>query len=419
MTNSAIGRWGYAIVGSKVAEALQEAGHQVIYLGLQTLAPPYKQENGIVNIGIKYDAVASDVLKDYLWMYKAKLLITLFDVWMPSTFYIPEVCRNQRVAWLAHATIFTDPISPFLRTNIGHADRIVAPSLYNEDALKAAGLGERTRHIPHGIDLETFRPLGKKIKEEWRERLRIDKDAFVALSVMRNNHPGKNYPALFKAWKMAREKSKEFSENAKLLVMADPLEIKGSRLDILRKMSRVEDSVEFIWAKPSQDLETLNPTYENDDDGMSHHANIGFTSDRMALLYNMADVHVISSSGESFNLPTVEAMACGVPCIATNFSTGVELIGAPRAGLLADVATMTTHPAVLGDMAEVSRESLADKMLLMFLDRKGRNRFARNALKNSKKYDINKVLPQWVSLVDEMKENILLRANYNSGRLGI
>ena len=418
MSNSAIGRWGYAIVGSKVADALQEAGHQVIYLGLQTLAPPYKLDNGIVAIGIRYDATARDALENYTWIYRTNLLLTMFDVWREDTYHLPQICRQQRMAWLAHATVFTDPISPFLRKNIEKADMIVAPSLYNQDALKAASLGEKTRHIPHGVDLDIFSPLGKKKRNEWRERLQIEKDAFVALSVMRNNHPGKNYPALFKAWKKAREE-REFRENAKLLVLADPVEIKGLRLDVLRKMHRLEDSVKFIWARPSDDLSTLDPTYEKDRKGMPHHANIGFTADRMAFLYNLADVHVSSSMGESFGLPHLEAQACGVPCIATSFSTGRELVGAPNAGLLAQVAAMTTHPVVLGDMAEVDVEDLAEVILVMYEHKDKRRRFSRNALKNAKNYSLDKILPQWVSLVNEIEENIVLRTDYSKGRLGI
>ncbi len=419
MTNSAIGRWGYSIVGSKVADALQEAGHQVMYLGMQTLSPPQKLDNGIVTLGIRYHYLAQDVLKDYLWTYNINLLITLFDVWLPDACYITELCKQQRVTWLAHATIFTDPISPYLRTNLSMSNAIIAPSKYNLDALNAAGLGTQTNYIPHGIDLDTFKPMGEKVRQRWREKLGIPQDAFVALSVMRNNHPGKNYPALFKAWKIATKESREFRENAKLLILADPIEPKGLRLDYLRKMYEIEDSAMFIWAKPSTDLATIEPTYENDNAGMLHNANMGFDSEAMAHLYNVADVHVMSSAGESFSLPTIEAQACGVPCIATNFSTGVELIGEPKAGLLANVAAMTTHPAVLTDMAEVNPISLAEKMLFMFKEPEKRKVFATNALKNAKKYDIKKILPQWVELVNQLEEELVMKANYKVGRLGI
>jgi glycosyltransferase involved in cell wall biosynthesis len=419
MSNSAVGRWGYAIVGSRVADGLQAAGNQVIYLGLQTLAPPHKLDNGVVTIGIRYDYRGRDSLKDYLWMYKANMLITMFDIWHPETHYIPKVCENQKVAWVAHATVFTEKLSPLLLKNIGKADMIVAPSEYNKAVLDDAGLGHKTAYIPHGVDLDVFKPMGDKVKKEWRGKLGLPQDAFVAMSVMRNNSQWKNYPALFRAWKIACDESREFRERAKLLILADPHEVTGTRLDMLRKIERVESSVSFVWAKPSADLGTLDPTYEGDPEGMRHHANIGFTDDRMALLYNIADVHVSSSSGESFSLPTLESQACGVPCIASAFSTGRELIEKPGAGLLANVGAFTMNYDVLGDMALIDRTDLANKMITMQNDDKAREKMSRRALENAKRYEIGSVTQKWVRLVEEVKDRAILKADYSKGVLGI
>ena len=46
----------------------------------------------------------------------------------------------------------------------------------------------------------------------------------------------------------------------------------------------------------------------------------------MANLYNCMDVFVLPTAGEGFGIPTVEAMACGVPICVTNYTTGYELI---------------------------------------------------------------------------------------------
>ena len=56
--------------------------------------------------------------------------------------------------------------------------------------------------------------------------------------------------------------------------------------------------------------------------------------DDLALLYNAATMLVLPSKGEGFGLPVVEAMACGLPVIASNRNSLPEVLGG--AGLLFD-----------------------------------------------------------------------------------
>jgi glycosyltransferase involved in cell wall biosynthesis len=56
---------------------------------------------------------------------------------------------------------------------------------------------------------------------------------------------------------------------------------------------------------------------------------------------NSLDVFVFPTLGEGFGLPVCEAMACGVPVVASNVTTMPELVG--KSGLLAkpDVKNMS------------------------------------------------------------------------------
>jgi len=58
-----------------------------------------------------------------------------------------------------------------------------------------------------------------------------------------------------------------------------------------------------------------------------YHEIIGFSSDEMAVIYNAFDVLLNPSMGEGFGIPIIEAQACGVPVIVTNFSSMPELCG--------------------------------------------------------------------------------------------
>jgi len=53
----------------------------------------------------------------------------------------------------------------------------------------------------------------------------------------------------------------------------------------------------------------------------------GMTREMLAGIYSQMDVMLATSYGEGFGVPTVEAQACGVPVIVSNFAASPELVG--------------------------------------------------------------------------------------------
>ena len=54
----------------------------------------------------------------------------------------------------------------------------------------------------------------------------------------------------------------------------------------------------------------------------------------MPHLYNTADVFVLPTRGEAFGLPFMESMACGTPCIATNWGGHTDFVNNDNGYLL-------------------------------------------------------------------------------------
>jgi len=398
-SNSIQGRYGYSNVFGEVAKGLAKAGNNVCYFGMQDLSPPWKDENGIVRLGLRYDSFGSDILENIVRAYKIDVLLTGMDVWLEQVQYIPGLCKKYNIPLISHITVNSYPLSPFLARFCVNANVLVAPSKFVESTLKEV-FPEKTFRISHGVDTSLYKPISKKEKEKFKEKLRVEDKEFILGTVMRNKSPyQKNFPVLFRAWKALLNEYEELKKEGILLCLTDPFEINSLRIDLLRERTGLNDVVKFVWGKPSEDLSRLEMTYENDPRGFPHNANYSFCAEEMVRFYNILDAHIICSYGESFNLPTLESMACGIPQINAEHTTGFELVGEPKTGLLAKIKSEISMP-LISDQWLVDYQSLAECMEKIYLNKKLRKRFSENAIKFAKERDWKNIIPEWVELVD-------------------
>ncbi|QLG50908.1 glycosyltransferase family 4 protein [Natrinema halophilum] len=99
------------------------------------------------------------------------------------------------------------------------------------------------------------------------------------------------------------------------------------------------------------------------EDAIETHSEISY--DRMVDLYGTADVAVVPSLYEGFGLPAGEALACGVPVVATTGGGLPEVVG--DAGVLVE-------PGDSGALATAIRDLLADDERRRRLGERGRQR---------------------------------------------
>ena len=98
----------------------------------------------------------------------------------------------------------------------------------------------------------------------------------------------------------------------------------------------------------------------------------GVSDERVVELYAEAQVAVVPSLYEGFSLPAVEAMACGVPLVATTGGALPEVVGGPDGG-----AALLVPPGDPGALAAALGRALDDAALRDRLGRGGRRRVLR------------------------------------------
>jgi glycosyltransferase involved in cell wall biosynthesis len=164
-----------------------------------------------------------------------------------------------------------------------------------------------TKHIPHGINTKQF----YKLDENTRNKLKLDwaLDGKFVIGVVARNQPRKNLDRTLKTMALL----KETIPNAVLFLHLDPHDPANGMFNMMSMIKKldIENHVVFSGMDPMK----------------------GFPDSKMNEIYNLFDCFLLTTSGEGFGIPIIEAMSCEVPVLMTDYTTCQELVKDNNAGL--------------------------------------------------------------------------------------
>jgi glycosyltransferase involved in cell wall biosynthesis len=229
------------------------------------------------------------------------LILTLQDVWV----LLAGLANFQDCRFACWTPIDHDPVPPLVKKFLTESQaQVIAMTRFGETALQNAGYDPL--YVPHGIDTGAFKPE-PSLKAAFRESLKMPPDAFVVGMVANNQGipSRKSFPQVFCAFKEFQQRHTD----AILYVHADVFgRNAGLNLIELGKACEI----------PPEAMRTSDQT--------SLH--LGLPPESMARIYNSFDVLCMPSMGEGFGIPLIEAQACGIPVVTTNWTAMTELCGA-------------------------------------------------------------------------------------------
>ena len=183
---------------------------------------------------------------------------------------------------------------------------------------------ERLHIVPVGVDPETFRPLPDVARVRGRVMTTTSSDV-----------PMKGLAPLIEAIAKVRTER----DDVELVIIGKPKD--RSTIPALIERLGLEKTVRFVS---------------------------GVTTERIVELYAEAEVAAVPSLYEGFSLPAVEAMACGVPLVATTGGALPEVVGTDgETGLL-------VPPGDVGALAAALLRALGDADLRARVGAAGRAR---------------------------------------------
>jgi glycosyltransferase involved in cell wall biosynthesis len=301
---------GYGQATDALAKLLKRQGANVACLsnyGHEGINTIYNTEYGEIPIYARgSEAYSNDVAPAHHKHWKAlndkqpDLMITLYDVWVLNG----KGYDNIPIA--SWTPIDHNPVPPGVLLWLKKENVTpLAMSKFGLDQLNRAGVDGH--YVPHSIDTKVFKPSTHIADQPIQEFMGFEDDRFIVGMNAANKASGILHRKAFGENMMAFAMLCRKYPDAILYIHTDAASQHGWNLMALGQMLGIPvDNMAFP--------DPLSYRY-------------GMTQEMLAGIYSSFDVLLATSYGEGFGVPTVEAQACGVPVIVSNFAASPELVG--------------------------------------------------------------------------------------------
>jgi len=296
---------GLGRVSAQLLAAAAGAGHVVDAVGIggRSLAAVARRPSP----GVRVTPVGTDpgeaaaATAALIAAARPELLVTFGDPWLAEWAppVLDEVSPNRRPRWLAYFPIDAAPFPPEWRAWAAAANATAVTSDFSRRAVRdGTGGAVDPAVLYHGVDLRAFAPPPGGDKRPARARVGLPVDAFVVGTVAANQ-PRKNLPALVDAFaRFAADKPDAW------LYLHCPAVGTWDLAELVASAGVEPRTRVTLMSDPA----------------------VGLPDGALADVYRSFDAFALSTTGEGFGLPLIEAQACGVPAVATDCSACPELL---------------------------------------------------------------------------------------------
>lgn len=219
----------------------------------------------------------------------------------------------------------------------GKQIRIIVPSKWSRDAVVRSGAPiEIIDIVPHGVDTSLWRPLNDGSREDARLKMGVDGRVLVL-------HVGA----------MTTSKGPEIL----LRGFAHVTRRMPHALLVLKGLDAMYSSSDFL----GKFAEMLTPVERQALEGRLLYIGEPLSMARQAELFQLSDVYACPYRGEGFNLPALEAVACGMPVVCTANGPTDEFV--PPGVALKIESRIGANPWVPEDVALVPSQASFNNQL--------------------------------------------------------
>ena len=376
---------GYGKVTKEVCFRLADMGYEVVNVGGRLTSVVLGEKfyawtpegNRVLVVPVFGQTGDKATLEHYIGRYNLDVIISLYDA------YVLNFGKPSK-PWAAQIPIDTHLTSSWTRYVL-NADYLVSMSWFGYEELLKCFPDFMVRHIPHGCSPSVFRPRSDEERLEIRRKWGIPENVVLYLSVAANWGERKCLPQLLIAFKRLLKTHKDVMG----YLYTNLRERCPQGYDLMTFAEQLGIADRVLGPK-------FNPMLDSVED------------ETLAELYAASDVLVNVSLGEGFGLSIIEAQACGIPVIATNYSSMTELV--QDRGWLVETVPRDVWEDVpvwiplLARYPVPNLNSLLKCMNDAYDNPERRKDYGKASRKFALNYSWEKLMPKWDKLIKEMVE---------------
>ncbi len=371
-SNAAYTTSGYAQQTAEITPRIHAEGYPLANSNFFGQAGGKFGLGGILQYPVVNHTYGSDALVLHGKDFQSDVTISLQDIWVLHPNDLQQVSK-----WIPWVPIDHDPMTQGVLQNLRYAYRVIAMSKHGQKEMARNGIP--STYIPHTVDTNLFKPMNTP---ERKQASGIPADVFVVGMVAANkdNPPRKSFQEAMDAFKLFLEKVPK----AVLYIHSNP-DFPGG-FNFVQYADFIGIRQHVLFPDPYQ---------------MSFNT----PKEVMPLIYNTFDVLLAPSRSEGFGIPIIEAQACGVPVIVSNFTSMPELIQPGVTGELVDIAYKVFTPQ--GSYNAIpSVQSIYEKLLEVTRMDRGKTRdAARNWIVAN--FDTTKIFNEkWVPYLTQLETEV-------------
>jgi len=423
MSDSSKLHTGFARVTKEIFTSLQKTGkYEIVQIGwfhqdtLENVSypiwPTARNDQGKITHEDKY---AHKSFPSFVDRFKPDLVWTLGDMWMID--HVAASSNRKEFKWVGYFPIDGEPAPSKWGKIVEAMDHAIAYGQYGKRIIEQRAKKANLSYIPHGVNTKIFFPKDDATrKREKKLLLGVDEEIQV-VGIVARNQPRKAFDKLFESYfyvingsyckcNACEKITVDKYDLVERKVVAKAISCKhcgSSDVDRGKERNNLKlyvhaAAVDCGWdlIDLQNDFNLMNKILINPDLKIG----AGVSEPTLAAIYNSFDVFTLPTRGEGFGLPVLEAMACGVPIVVTDYSAHTdwangcgELI--PPAALVAEPLTNIRRAVIDIDLYVTSLVKLLDNKNL-------RDEYGKKGRLVAESMDWGTVTKQWESLIDSV-----------------
>lgn len=290
---------GYKTIAVPLLTKLARMGHEIKVAGLMYRGEEHWHPFSVIPCQNLQESVA--VINNLMPLWNPDVILVAMD--LPIQRKIFEQVSKFQKKYIAITPLENPPLCMDWAIPLFQMDKVFFISQMGTDAAEKVGLNN-VEHLQVGIDTVLWHPATAEEKETIRKGMSVPQDAFVILTVA-DNQERKN---LWAALESVSRLKKEIERPIRYLLVTRVENPYGWRLkELIQNLGIKDDVMLFERGLPQQSLWGL---------------------------YAASDVYLQTSKAEGLGLPVMDAMACGVPVVATDTGALTELLSPDRGHLI-------------------------------------------------------------------------------------